>query len=118
MTQNGACFCNKLSPHSLPVEVAKVLINSTEGARDFGDHYNFDSELSGNGKSVQPHVSHLNHNPSTNKQQMNPNSRNSHLIYFCFKTVNIKLAIVQCALLQQCAKWQVSKIVRPDPPFS
>ena len=57
--------------------------------------------------------SHLNPNPRTNIQQKSQDSRNLY-----FRTVKIKLAIVQCALLQQCAKWQVSKIVRPDPPFS
>ena len=45
-----------------------MLFNSTEGARDFGDHCKYDSEFSGNGKRVQPHGSHLNPNPRTNKQ--------------------------------------------------
>ena len=45
-----------------------MLFNSTEGAGDFGDHYKYDSESSGNGKRVQPRGSHLNPNPRTNKQ--------------------------------------------------
>lgn len=67
-----------------------MLINSTEGSRGFGDNCNYDSELSDNGKRVQPHDSHLNPNPRPNKQQKSPNSRNSLLIYFCFRTVNKK----------------------------
>ena len=104
MTQKGAPIRNEPSSHSLPALAPKVLINSTEGYHDFGDLCNYDSELSGNRNRVQPHGSHLNSNPRTNKQQNSPNSRNSLLVYLCFRTINIKVAIVYCALLQQCAK--------------
>ena len=47
------------------LKAPKMLFNSTEGARDFGDHCKYDSK---NRKRAQPHGSHLNPNPRTNKQ--------------------------------------------------
>ena len=47
------------------LKAPKMLFNSTEGARDFGDHCKYDSK---NRKRVQPRGSHLKPNPRTNKQ--------------------------------------------------
>ena len=45
-----------------------MIFNSTDGAHDFGDHFKYNSESSGNGKRVQTCDLHLNPNPRTNKQ--------------------------------------------------
>ena len=50
------------------LKAPKMLFNSTEGARDFGDHCKYDSK---NRKRAQPHGSLLNPNPRTNKQTNN-----------------------------------------------
>ena len=45
-----------------------MLLNSTEGACDFGDHCKYNSESSGTGKRVQPRGSCLNPIPRTNNK--------------------------------------------------
>ena len=62
---------------ALLVLAPKILLNSTEGAHDFGDHCKYDSELSGNRKRVQSRGSNLNPNPRTNKQTNNMKSKSS-----------------------------------------